>query len=370
LFEMKIFISSLITGMEPLRAAARTGVISLGHEPVMAEDFSARPQAPQVACLEGLRQSDAVILILGERYGAPQQSGLSATHQEYREAQGSRPVLAFVQDDISAEPDQAAFISEVQAWETGLFRAGFASPEDLQAKVIRALHEWELATATAPVDPAQLLDRALALLPDERGHSYGSPSLSVAIACGPVQPVLRPSQIEQTVLREALLQAALFGPQRIFTAGERSEAEIRNHRLVLEQKSRNRRMVSLDGQGSVIITLPLEHQGQGLPVLIEETVTERLSAALAYAGWVLEHIDPRQRLSHVVIAARIAGADHSAWRTQREHGANPNSMSIPFGQDGRHPVHLEPPHRTRAAFRLDAGRLVEDFVVLLRRQWR
>ena len=35
-------------------------------------------------------------------------------------------------------------------------------------------------------------------------------------------------------------------------------------------------------------------------------------AALAYAGWVLEHIDPRQRLSYVVIVARIAGADHSA----------------------------------------------------------
>jgi hypothetical protein len=270
---------------------------------------------------------------------------------------------------MSADTDQAAFISEVQAWEKGLFRAGFSGPEDLQAKVIRGLHEWELATATAPVDPAQLLDRALALLSDERGHSYGSPSLSVAIACGPVQPVLRPSQIEQTVLREALLQAALFGPQRIFTAGEGSEAEIRNHRLVLEQKSRNRRLVSLDGQGSVVLTLPLEYQGQVLPVLIEETVTEQLSAALAYAGWVLEHIDPPQRLSHVVVAARIAGADHSAWRTRREHGANPNSVSIPSGQDARRPVHLEPPHRTRAAFRLDAGRLVEDVVVLLRRQW-
>jgi hypothetical protein len=366
---MKIFISSVITGMEPLRAAARTGVISLGHEPVMAEDFSARPQAPQVACLEGLRQSDAVILILGDRYGPPQQSGLSATHQEYREAQGSLPVLAFVQDDMSADPNQAAFISEIQAWETGLFRAGFSSPGDLQTKVTRGLHEWELATATAPVEPAQLLVRALALLPDEHGHSYGSPSLSVAVACGPAQPVLRPSQIEQAVFREELLQAALFGPQRIFTTGEGSEAEIRNHRLVLEQKSRNTRSVSLDGQGSVILTLPLEYHGQGLPVLIEESVTERLSAALAYAGWVLEHIDPGHRLSHVVIAAQIVGANHSAWRTQREHGANLNSVSISFGQDTRPPVHLEPPHRTRAAFRLDAGRLVEDFVVLLRRQW-
>jgi hypothetical protein len=37
---MKIFVSSLITGMEPFRAAAREAIIQLGHEPVMAEDFA------------------------------------------------------------------------------------------------------------------------------------------------------------------------------------------------------------------------------------------------------------------------------------------------------------------------------------------
>jgi hypothetical protein len=39
---MKIFVSSLITGMEPVRAAARTGIESLGHKPVMAENFAFR----------------------------------------------------------------------------------------------------------------------------------------------------------------------------------------------------------------------------------------------------------------------------------------------------------------------------------------
>ena len=33
---MKIFISSLITGMEPTRAAAREAVETLRHEPIMA----------------------------------------------------------------------------------------------------------------------------------------------------------------------------------------------------------------------------------------------------------------------------------------------------------------------------------------------
>jgi hypothetical protein len=38
---MKIFVSSLITDMEPFRAAARGAIIQLGHEPVMAEDLGA-----------------------------------------------------------------------------------------------------------------------------------------------------------------------------------------------------------------------------------------------------------------------------------------------------------------------------------------
>jgi hypothetical protein len=32
---MKVFVSSLISGMEPLRAAARDAITTLRHEPIM-----------------------------------------------------------------------------------------------------------------------------------------------------------------------------------------------------------------------------------------------------------------------------------------------------------------------------------------------
>ena len=79
---MKVFVSSLISGLESLRAVARDAITTLRHEAIMAEDFGARPNSPQVACLTGLRNADVVVLILGERYGAIQASGLSATHEE------------------------------------------------------------------------------------------------------------------------------------------------------------------------------------------------------------------------------------------------------------------------------------------------
>src|SRR5665213_1713455 len=115
---MKVFISSLISGFGPVRQACHGAVTALWHEPVMAEDFGARAESPQGACLQGLRSADLVVLILGESYGAAQPgSGLSATHEEYREARGHKPVLAFVHDGVTPDPQQAEFIREVQGWE-------------------------------------------------------------------------------------------------------------------------------------------------------------------------------------------------------------------------------------------------------------
>lgn len=373
---MTVFVSSLITGMEPLRAAARAGVEALGHRPVMAEDFAARPDSPQVACLEGVRGADAVVLILGARYGAKQASGLSATHEEYREAKGARPVIAFVEEQgADREPEQAAFLREVQGWEGGLFRGGFAGPQDLQSKVTRALHEWRLANASGPLDPGEVLGRAVALLPArDRNHHYNEAVVALSLAGGPAQPVLRPSEMEAPALAEDAMQAALFGPARIFDRAEGTGSGIRDGVLFLEQGGRHRRSVALDAQGGIVVSLPLprgERRGHWMPVLLEEKVRDAAAGALRYGGWLLDRVDPTRRLSHVAIAARIAGGDGLAWRTEREHAANPSSVELPnAGRSDHPPVHLAPAHRPRAALSFGAEQLVEDLVVLLRRQWR
>jgi Domain of unknown function (DUF4062) len=58
---MKIFISSLISGFEPFRAAACAAVKTLRHEAIMAEDFNAQPHSPQIACLTPERISRVLI---------------------------------------------------------------------------------------------------------------------------------------------------------------------------------------------------------------------------------------------------------------------------------------------------------------------
>jgi hypothetical protein len=143
---VKAFVSSLSSGYEHHRAAAQEAIETLGHQVVRAEDFPASAGTPQRACLAAVRESDVVVLLVGERYGAVQPSGLSATHEEYREAKERKPVLAFEESGVTREPAQQAFLEEVQAWATGHIRAVYASAEELKAAVLRALHDHELAT--------------------------------------------------------------------------------------------------------------------------------------------------------------------------------------------------------------------------------
>ena len=280
----------------------------------MAEDFGAQPHSPQVACLTGLRQSDLVVLILGERYGAEQPSGLSATHEEYREARGRKPVLAFVQEGVSFQPRQAAFVNEVQGWVGGLFRTGFTATVDLRVAITRALHDYELAKAVGPVDEADLVRRALAIL-STLDWSHGSPVLNLVVAGGPTQQILRPIQLEDQDLSERLHQAALFGRTRIFDPARGVARDVRGDTLIIAQE-RVGATVQLNEQGAVLVRTPIARGNDraGLPVIIEELVLRQLATALAYAAGVLEQIDPSQRLTHVAVAAFITGGEHTAWR--------------------------------------------------------
>src|SRR5438105_14686848 len=180
---MKVFISSPIHGLEPFRAAAARAAAALRHEAKRSEDFGAAADTPQQACLAGARWADVVVLLLGARYGERQPSGLSATHEEYREAKSRCPVLAFVECGVERDAAQQEFIAEVRGWAGGVLTGDFGSPEELQDAVTRALHELELTQQAGSVDEGEMADRARALIPDRYGLQGAA--LCVATAGGP-----------------------------------------------------------------------------------------------------------------------------------------------------------------------------------------
>lgn len=361
---MKIFISSLITGMEEFRVAAREAILSLGHEPVMAEDFGARPQSPQIACLEGVRQSALVILILGAGYGAKQATGISATHEEYCDAKGNRPVLAFVQENVERPGDQTAFIKEVQGWESGLFRSGFDTPEKLKNGIIRAIHEWELANLAGPLNPEELKQLAVNAVTEQIRERNGRQSLVLSIIGGPIHAVLRPSEIERPQLAKDILQAALFGTNAIFSTEIGNKTLIEKDSLIIKQDAESS-SIKLDPKGGLVLQLQIQQQKRG-SVVLREQLEEQITKGLQYAAWILDKIDPTQRITHVAIAAGFTEGN-VVIRTREEDEASPNSYMMGFGGRERQPVFLQPPHRARASLSFEADKLAEDFVTLLKR---
>ena len=276
---MKVFISSVISGFESHRDAAASAVEDLGYEVVRAEDFGAAASAPQEVCLAGVRKADLTILLLGRRYGAKQPSGLSATHEEYREAQGRQPVLVFVQERVDYEVPEAEFIREVREWETGSLTVGFATGDELRSAVTRGLHEHFVSAASGSVDERELLARAEEGVdaPNVSKFFGGEPEVVLSLAAGPRREVLRPSELEDTSLARELQQEALFGAHPLFAVEPGASARLRGDWLVLSQK---RASVELNSAGDVVVRQSAVPADRGLieiPALIEEDVRDSLA---------------------------------------------------------------------------------------------
>ena len=366
---VRIFVSSRMDGkFSALRDAVCDAIGLLGYEAVRAEDFGASPVSAQAACLSGVRSADAVVLVLGSQYGSLQASGLSATHEEYREAREiSRPVFTFIEQDAEPTPAQAEFIREVQDWEQGQYTESFQHETDLRAKVAQALHHYMLAQATTPTDAHELAKQVLTLIRD-RANASG-PLLVVAVASGPLQQVIRPAALESEELRLYLQDEALSGYGAVFSRSFGTNASIRGDAIVLEQRDGGG-AVTLSQTACIVVSQPVLRENEwspGIPSIVEEEITERVSRALRFGARVLNHVDRSQRISEVAVAASLLGAGYLPWRTRKEQERNPNTATMGLGRVDRIEAILSPPTRKRAALSGDTKRISEDLTVLLRR---
>jgi hypothetical protein len=366
---MKIFISSVIRGLEAFRDAAARGASTLRHEVKRAEDFGASPDSPQRVCLSGVRDSDLVILLIGARYGEPQgDRKLSPTHEEYLEARERGSVLVFVKTGVDREVKQEEFLRDVQRWTSGHYSAEFATAAELQDAVIRALHDFELSKKTGNIDEVELLQRARGFIPLERSLGYSS--LSVVVTGAPRQQVLRPAALEAPALSKEIQKEALFGAEAVLNPSAGSEVKVNDGRLVIRQQAG---AVTVDQIGSVCVTQPAQPEGERrsyVSAVIEEDVQGSIERALRFSAWLLDHIDSNHRLAWVAPTAAIVGAGHLGWLTRAARNAKPNSISMGMRGDEAILATLTPGARPRAALKPQASEFAEDLMVLLRRQMK
>ncbi len=319
-----------------------------------------------------MRDADVVVLLLGARYGAPQESGISPTHEEYREARGTKPVLAFVQRGVTREAEQERFVEEVSAWEGGGYRESFDSPESLRAAVTRALHNWELSQQSGPVNEDELTARTAGLLPTRSAHAAGVAPLHVVVAGAPAQQLLRPGALDDAGLRRDMQREAVYGDHPVFDPQQGvQEPVVQGTTLLIAQPNAQ---ITLDEQGNVRVSRPARDVGReartmagGLPSLIEEEVRERVADGIRYAGWLLNHVDPTNRLRRIGLACRLAGIGYLPWRTRAEVAESPNRATLGSGLEA---ADSPPVVLARAALLFDTARLADDITVRLRRPVR
>ena len=175
-----IFLSSTSQDLSQYRDKVRDMVDALRSTTIRMESFGAKPDTPMEVCRQRVSECDALIVIVGHRYGwVPGVSeggdGMkSITWWEVTWALAAKkPVYAFLVDPAATwnqqrEQDllidaktEKSFISIGKSvrWlyefreylEKSITRATFTSPEDLAVKVATSLHPWLLEKAVSRV---------------------------------------------------------------------------------------------------------------------------------------------------------------------------------------------------------------------------
>ena len=150
---MRVFVSSVVGGYEEYRTAAQNAIEALDHEAVLMErTHPSSPGPSRGECRRKIEGSDVVVLLLGSRYGDPEESGKSPTHEEFDHARSvGKPILVFVEDVDERDVAQGDFLAKISGWEDGYFRTKYSAPITLVTEVVKALTAL-VTRAEAPED--------------------------------------------------------------------------------------------------------------------------------------------------------------------------------------------------------------------------
>jgi hypothetical protein len=173
-----LFLSSTSEDLAPCRAKVREMIERMRQTTIAMETFGAKPKKPLQTCREEVQKCDALIVIVGHRYGwipTREDGGDGRRSITWWEVQwaldGGKPVYAFLldpraswtagreQDRLITAHTTDEFVKIGRAVELlqefrefldeKVTRDLFTSPEDLGGKVATSVHEWLLEQAVA-----------------------------------------------------------------------------------------------------------------------------------------------------------------------------------------------------------------------------
>jgi len=175
---LTIYISSTFEDLRDFRRRVYDQLRSLRHDVIGMEDYVAADERPLVKCLRDVREADLYIGLFAWRYGYvpktenPEQK--SVTELEYLEAKAQgKPCLLFLLEDKVPWPpnlmDSATGENEdgrrIKALRQTLREralvATFKTADELAARVVAALYQWQSESAVAQAQPSAAVEVAI-----------------------------------------------------------------------------------------------------------------------------------------------------------------------------------------------------------------
>ena len=378
--QRKVFVSSVMRGFAAEREATRRAVETLRHVPIMAEDFGATATTPQVACLEGVRQSDIYVGVFGARYGTRVVSGLSPTEEEFREAERrGLDMLCFVANG-PLDSDQQLFIGSIKDYEHGKMLAFYDSTDGLKDLVIRALNDLAVVSIGGGLDASLAQQRFEKRFQTPKRYGQGDPELRLAtIPERQVDEYFSPHDLGNESVREALEQQLLYGAKpRLFdrTLGLQQEDGEDYVRLWQGDDERSPEIAaSLYSDATMMLRCSLKaSRSPGSSSLIrghvidELIVLDRLTGFFAFCEHLYSSTASCQQTSVFYAWMQLASVRDK--ELGRIPTPEPNSISM-AGHSLEDPVCIpQEPQRIVRRQLLDPGTLANDFLARAIRKFR
>ena len=379
--QRRVFISSVIRDFGVERQAAEAAVTLLRHQPLMAEDFVAKPQSPQSACLDGVATSDIYIGVYGTRYGyvAPR-SGLSATEEEFQEARKrGLPILCFVSRE-NKDDDQSQFLARVMGYEDGYTIARYESPSDLKDQIVKALNDYFGDTSV------NLLDRGAAAshLVKHRWGAVSPPQHDVSLGL-----VVFPARMGEEYftlrdlackdMQDAFLKDAIFSSPALLPREQGVQTEDGRDFVEFSQTGNGfderQRRLSVHSDGTITFGCILGTEPRsGLynivraSIIDQEEVHRCIEMFLRYAAGVYSHTDRSELISRLYFGGSLSGIRDKGF------GIIPNPAPNGLGMPSHNlddPLHI--PEQALAIARaslMNAAKVAGDVVEQVRRTFK
>lgn len=351
----RVFISSVINDFADRREAAKSAVDLLGLRTIMAENFGARPHSSRQACLEGVRESDIVVVILGRRYGFVAQSGKSVTEEEFDCArENGKAILVFL-EKVDREQEQEAFVQRISAYEEGYHRQSYGTPAELKDGVIKAL------SAVTKTNSQPKLDLAASKAILDQLHWGGRRSRDSGPWLGGVLlPTAKQQYVSSVLLgnkefQRNIQKEAIYGESPIFSSELGVQTEEREESSIFLQSEDRSPRASLEVRtdGTLIFGTLLSAEHRRTFSLVRNAVIDEnefkasLERLFRFAANLYGSVKDKQLLTSFMFGGSLSGIEQKMFGRIADVAANSISIAV---HDLSDPLHFpREPHSLRLA---------------------